>query len=168
MDVDPKYYYWVFLFLIMVVFGYNHGIFGILLVAFVGGLIYAITLDAANKPGDKKGYVSMALDIFKKDPSKATDTSATLIPKKEEVYYVSDNKFTAEEAPAVCAAFGGRIANYSDLEDAYEKGANWCGYGWSDDAMALYPIQKDVWEKEYSKDQKHQCGRPGIDRKSVV
>lgn len=162
MQVETKYYYWIFLFVIMVIFGMNHGIFGILLVAFVGGLIYAVSLDATSKPGDKKGYLSAALDIFKADPTAKIDVSKALVPKKEEVYYVSDNKFTAEEAPAVCAAFGGRIANYGDLEEAYESGANWCGYGWSDDGMALFPIQPGIWEREYSKDPKHQCGRPGI------
>ena len=46
---------------------------------------------------------------------------------------------------------------------AYKNGANWCNYGWSDNQMALYPIQKDYWNKlQKNNATKNTCGDPGI------
>jgi hypothetical protein len=48
------------------------------------------------------------------------------------------------------------------MKDAYDKGAEWCDYGWSDDKMSLYPTQKSSWQKYQETDDKTQCGIPGI------
>ena len=63
----------------------------------------------------------------------------------------------------MCKAFGGRLADYSEVEEAYRQGAEWCGYGWSKDQMALYPTQMRTWEElQQIKGHEHDCGRPGI------
>ena len=61
------------------------------------------------------------------------------------------------------------MANYSQIEAAYNSGAEWCGYGWSDGQMGLFPTQQDTWDKMQKgatcKDGKKgnwDCGRPGI------
>lgn len=95
-------------------------------------------------------------DEPKKPPTK-TNT------KKKEVFHVSDNKYTYNDARGICAAYGGRLANWRDIDTAYKKGAEWCGYGWSDDQMALFPTQYKTWDKLQSIDgHEHDCGRPGI------
>ena len=81
----------------------------------------------------------------------------------EEVFNVPGNEYTYEEARALCKAYGAKIATYSQIEDAYKSGAEWCNYGWSDNQLALFPTQKTTWHKlQKIKGHKHDCGRPGI------
>ena len=80
-----------------------------------------------------------------------------------QVYHIPDNKYTYEDAKAVCRAYGNRLATYKEIKSAHDNGADWCGYGWSDDQMALYPTQYAKWEKlQATKGHEHDCGRPGI------
>ena len=82
---------------------------------------------------------------------------------EKQVFHVPNNIYTYEDAKAVCKAFNAELADYDQIEDAYKQGAEWCGYGWSKDQMALYPTQKKTWkELQKTKDHKHDCGRPGI------
>ena len=80
-----------------------------------------------------------------------------------EVFNVSRNNYTYDEAKALCKAYGAKLATYNQIEDAYKSGAEWCNYGWSADQMAFYPTQKDTWKKlQKIKGHEHDCGRPGI------
>jgi hypothetical protein len=55
------------------------------------------------------------------------------------------------------------LATYDQIEDAYNNGAEWCNYGWSDGQMAFFPTQKDTWNKlQQTKNRKNDCGRPGV------
>lgn len=80
----------------------------------------------------------------------------------DEVFHISDNIYTYEDAKGICGAFGGRLANYFDIEKAYKSGGEWCGYGWSDDQMVFYPTQKATYERLKKEGRKNDCGRPGI------
>jgi hypothetical protein len=85
------------------------------------------------------------------------------ILKKKEVFHVSDNKYNYEDAKAVCNAYDSRLATYNEINDAYNNGADWCGYGWSEDQMALFPTQEEKWDKlQKIEGHQHDCGRPGI------
>lgn len=96
------------------------------------------------------------------------DGSGELAPVPEmtyskQVFHIPDNKYTYDDAKAVCAAYGGKLASYNEMEDAYEEGADWCGYGWSEDQMAFFPTQEEKWKKlQKIEGHKHDCGRPGI------
>ena len=80
-----------------------------------------------------------------------------------EVFNVSRNNYTYDEAKAMCKAYGAKLATYNQIEDAYKSGAEWCNYGWSADQMAFYPTQKNTWKKlQKIKGHEHDCGRPGI------
>ena len=82
-----------------------------------------------------------------------------------EVFHISDNKFTYDDAPAVCAAYDARLATLEEIIDAYNHGAEWCGYGWSAGGMALYPTQKGTWDalqQEVDSSKRTACGRPGV------
>ena len=80
-----------------------------------------------------------------------------------EVFNVSKNNYTYDEAKAICKAYGAKLATYNQIEDAYKSGAEWCNYGWSADQMAFYPTQKNTWKKlQKIKGHEHDCGRPGI------
>ena len=82
---------------------------------------------------------------------------------KREVFNIPDNKYTYHDAKAICAAYGAKLANYDEVESSYQTGGEWCNYGWSDNQMALFPTQKETWDKlQKIKGHEHDCGRPGI------
>ena len=81
----------------------------------------------------------------------------------KQVFNIRDNIFTYNEAKAVCAAHGARLATLQEMIDAYKGGANWCSYGWSDGQLALYPTQKEFWAKlQMDSKNAKQCGEPGL------
>lgn len=87
------------------------------------------------------------------------------VGQPSEVFHVSDSLFTYDDAPAVCAAYGGTLATLEQVIDAYNKGAEWCSYGWSVGGMALYPTQKATWDelqREIDPAKRTRCGRPGV------
>tara|TARA_B100000927_G_scaffold291727_2_gene296236 strand:+ start:2302 stop:3315 length:1014 start_codon:yes stop_codon:yes gene_type:complete len=91
------------------------------------------------------------------------DYDLSNIDGREEVFHINDNKYNYEDAKAVCKAYGGSIATYKQVEDAYENGAEWCGFGWSDNQMALYPTQQKTWDNlQKIEGHEHDCGRPGV------
>jgi hypothetical protein len=82
---------------------------------------------------------------------------------KEEVYNISNNLYSYEDAKAVCKAMGSRLATYDEVEDAYNNGAEWSTYGWSEDQHAYFPTQKETWAKlQKVKGHEHDLGRPGV------
>lgn len=82
---------------------------------------------------------------------------------QKQVFHVPDNQYTYDEARAVCEAYGARLATYDEVEDAYNKGAEWCGYGWSENQMALFPTQRETWKKlQTIKGHENNCGRTGV------
>jgi len=81
----------------------------------------------------------------------------------KEVYNIPNNEYSYDDAKAICQAYGGGLATYNQIESAYNKGAEWCNYGWSDDQMVLFPTQKKTWDKlQTIEGHKNDCGRPGI------
>ena len=79
------------------------------------------------------------------------------------MFNITNNLYTYEEAPYVCKALNARLANYDEIEQSYESGAEWCNYGWSEGQMAFFPTQKDTWEKlQANEESKNACGRPGV------
>ena len=81
----------------------------------------------------------------------------------KQVFNVSNNIFTYNDAKAVCKAHGAELATYEQVMDAYKNGAEWCNYGWSDKQMALYPTQKKTWEKlQEDPENANICGEWGV------
>ncbi len=82
---------------------------------------------------------------------------------QDEVFNISNNLYTYDDAQNICSAYGARLATYDDMEKAYNNGAEWCNYGWSEGQMAYFPTQKSTWaELQKSEKRKNNCGRPGI------
>lgn len=82
-----------------------------------------------------------------------------------EVFHINDAQFTYDEAAAVCAAYDAQLATLEQIIEAYNSGAEWCGYGWSAGGMALYPTQKSTWtelQREIDPGKRTACGRPGV------
>lgn len=81
----------------------------------------------------------------------------------EQVFNIPGNKYTYDDAKALCKAFDSKLATYDNIESSYRKGGEWCNYGWSENQMVLFPTQKETWKKlQKKKGHKHDCGRPGV------
>lgn len=87
-----------------------------------------------------------------------------MLPKKKEVFNVSSNKYMYADAEPLCRALGAELATYDQVKAAFENGADWCNYGWTKGQLALYPTQKETWDKIQSgpEGQRMSCGRPGL------
>jgi hypothetical protein len=82
---------------------------------------------------------------------------------KNEVFNISNNLYTYDDAAAVCSAYGAKVATYDQIENAYNNGAEWCNYGWSEGQMGYFPTQKSTWETlQKNPIHKNDCGRPGV------
>jgi hypothetical protein len=83
---------------------------------------------------------------------------------RKEVFNVSRNLYTFGEAEPLCRAFGAELATYDQVKAAYESGADWCNYGWTKGQMAVYPTQKETYEKlqHGPESERMSCGLPGV------
>jgi len=83
--------------------------------------------------------------------------------RESEVFNLSENKYTYDDAKLACKSFGAELATITQLNKAHKKGANWCNYGWSAQQMAMYPIQKEYWDRIQDDPRKRRsCGFPGL------
>lgn len=85
-------------------------------------------------------------------------------PGSKEVFNISQNKFTFYDAEPLCKALGAELATYDQVRDAWAKGADWCNYGWVKGQMAIYPTQKETYEKLQGgpPEEKRACGTVGV------
>lgn len=85
------------------------------------------------------------------------------ITVQKQVFHISDNIYTYDDAKALCKAYGGRLAKYEEIEKAYNEGAEWCGYGWSANQLVLFPTQPKTYDTlQRISGHENDCGRPGI------
>jgi hypothetical protein len=81
----------------------------------------------------------------------------------QQVFNIPGNYYSYDDAKSVCKAYNARLATYDEVEESYTSGGEWCNYGWSDKQMALFPTQKDTFNKlQEIKGHEHDCGRPGV------
>ncbi len=97
--------------------------------------------------------------IVDPDGDMPTDTSGN--SSESGSAYFMPGEYTYDEAVQVCQKDNATLANIGQLYDAYNKGKEWCEYGWSDEMMALYPTQTSTWELLKGQGKKS-CGRPGV------
>ena len=103
------------------------------------------------------------IDITLTDKYEDKTTTVPEITFEKQVFHIPDNTYTYGDAKALCKAYGGRLAKYEEVEKAYNDGAEWCGYGWSDGQMALFPTQKKTYENlQKIEGHENDCGRPGV------
>jgi hypothetical protein len=122
-----------------------------------------------NKMRDILG-LSTSSPIAPSPPSMTADISIDgsvvdkILPGKKEVFNISQDKYTFSDAEPVCKALGAELATYEQVKEAWSKGADWCNYGWVKGQAAVYPTQKDSWEKLQTgtDDERLQCGMPGV------
>jgi hypothetical protein len=82
---------------------------------------------------------------------------------KDQVFHLPQQKYTFDDAAAVCNAYGARLASYDEMETAYSGGADWCTLGWSKNHSVLFPTQKEKWKKlQKMPGHEKECGHPGV------
>jgi hypothetical protein len=82
---------------------------------------------------------------------------------KKQVFNIPGNYYDYDNAEAVCKAYGAELATYEQVEQSYNKGAEWCNYGWSANQLALFPTQSQTYNNlQKIPGHEHDCGRPGI------
>lgn len=95
--------------------------------------------------------------------NEANTIASAISVNGNEVFNISNNLYTYEDAQAICKAYDANLATYDQMEQAYQDGADWCNYGWSDGQMAFFPTQKSTWQElQKHPARKNSCGRPGI------
>jgi hypothetical protein len=87
-----------------------------------------------------------------------------ILPPAKDVFTISKNNYSYYDAAPLCKALGAELATYEQVKQAWNRGADWCNYGWVKGQMAVYPTQKSSYEElqEGPEDQKGACGKPGI------
>lgn len=87
-----------------------------------------------------------------------------ILPGKKEVFNIAQDKYTYTDAEPLCKAFGAELATYDQVKDAWNKGADWCNYGWIKGQSAVYPTQQSTYEKIQMgpESQRMSCGIPGV------
>jgi len=124
----------------------------------LNGISYIFGIDIIKSIKTLFGYESdlnALIDLDKKDGIK--------LVLKEQVFHLPEQIYSYDDARAACIAYDARLASLDEVNNAYSNGADWCSYGWSDNQMALYPTQREKWEKlQKITGHEKDCGRPGI------
>ena len=141
------------------------------LLVFINSAVYFFELDitaGVNNLFSEEPQVDINVTTPYSDQLASQDSSSsydsnTSSAAKEEVFHIPGNDYVYDDAKALCGAYGARLATYNEVENAYNKGGEWCSYGWSEDQLALYPTQKETYEKLQSiEGHENDCGRPGV------
>ena len=87
-----------------------------------------------------------------------------ILPGKKEVFNVSSNRYAYGDAEPLCRALGAQLATYDQVKEAYNRGGDWCNYGWTKGQLALYPTQKETYDKLQlgPEGQRQACGKVGL------
>lgn len=123
---------------------------------------YNFTTKISNLFSDKILNLDVLVQSGDKDKNNKDDKNKDDNDKKE-VFHIPNNIHTYEESRKICNKYNSRLATYNEIENAYNNGANWCSYGWSEDQLALFPTQKDIYNNlKLIPGHENDCGRPGI------
>tara|TARA_Y100000591_G_C21699126_1_gene627365 strand:+ start:152 stop:1000 length:849 start_codon:yes stop_codon:yes gene_type:complete len=105
--------------------------------------------------------IDIAIDNLQ--PSESSQDDKVKLGDKSEVFHIPGNTLVYKDAKALCDAYGARLATYDEIEDAYNKGAEWCSYGWSENQLALFPTQKKTYDHlQTVEGHENDCGRTGV------
>jgi hypothetical protein len=152
---------------IQIIFGILALLFGFLFLIFIYYLFNEKLVDNQDD-NSSSSMMDKSAPEFKKpvdvSDSVTEENIPTMAPKKQ-VFNISQNKFTYDEAKAVCKVFDSELANLEQLAQSYKDGADWCNYGWTEGQMAFYPTQKTTWDKlqkNSTPEKRKACGKPGL------
>ena len=103
------------------------------------------------------------IDAMPINDNRVSEIDVNVSSGASEVFHVKENIFKQSQAEAVCKAYNSKVATLTQLEEAYQKGADWCSYGWTENGGAYFPTQKETYLKlQNFPKRKTECGVPGI------
>lgn len=118
-----------------------------------------LTTSAPTMPSADSKQVGVAMD------STSQQLVEKVLPTRKEVFNISENHYTFADAEPLCKALGAELATYDQVKQAWNKGADWCNYGWVKGQAAVYPTQQETFDKlqnEGTDSQRMACGQVGI------
>ena len=152
-------------------------IIGLSILAFLGAIAYYFRAEASdtwnnavdlvngyfNPPPPPPPPPPAPQDNEVSHPSETSSIVEKVLPGKE-VFNISSNRYTYYDAEPLCKALGAELATYEQVKEAWNKGADWCNYGWVKGQMAVYPTSDETYQKLQGgpEDQRQACGRPGL------
>ena len=118
----------------------------------------------SEEPQSHVGQTSTTDEDNMKQPTGMEAIVEKVLPPAKDVFTVSKNDYTYYDAAPLCKALGAELATYDEVKNAWQKGADWCNYGWVKGQMAVYPTQKSTYEElqQGPADQRGVCGKPGL------
>lgn len=69
--------------------------------------------------------------------------------KKEVFTFCPGYDYTFKEAQGICSGLGAEVASRAQLEDAWKRGADWCGCSWLNNGTSQYPINTTIFPSDY-------------------
>lgn len=153
--------------------GENRGSSTSMLTVLLGGVVIAILVLNGFQYFFNINLTANLKDLFTDKPTleltveqSEADQGIAPVPEiteKKQVFHIPGNNYTYDNAESLCKAYGSRLATYDEVEKSYDNGAEWCSYGWSDKQLALFPTQKETWNKlQTIEGHENDCGRAGI------
>jgi len=144
-------------------------VFIIIILLIVNGLQYFFGIDiiaSINQVFLGNPVIDITVKDIEADLGDSNSNNNNTIPEikyTEQVFNIPGNYYGYEDAKTLCSAYGARLANYQEVEDTYNKGGEWCNYGWSEGQMALFPTQTNTFNNlQKIEGHEHDCGRPGV------
>ena len=150
---------------------------GVLVVVFILAVVFKQQLAAGLSAAihaiqTALGYTGKTIDTVVETAEEGAETVGkqfnlieTIAPSRKQVFNVSENTYTYSDAEPLCKALGAELATYDQVKQSWEKGADWCNYGWIKGQGAVYPTQQTTFDKLQqgsSDDERLACGQPGI------
>lgn len=164
-----------FIFLIVIFINALVYFFNINIFTEIHDIIFMLFNDIKNLPNDTNNIQNVndisgvdisGQNISEEDESEedvSNQVTGNINEYKKEVYHLPGQRFTYNDAKAVCKSFNSSLADHKQLSDAQKVGASWCSYGWSKDKLALYPTsQTEFDELQKREGHEYDCGLPGI------
>jgi len=112
-------------------------------------------------PKDNIPISNIAAKVLGNSKNPSVEFAPHKLIEKPQVFHIGNQDYTYNQAKCKCASYNARLATYSQIVEAYNKGADWCSYGWTEGQNAYYPTQKCNWLKK-SPEERKACGKPGI------
>lgn len=138
----------------------------VILLLLAANTIYYYTSECYQKKSllDYLGSFSLEPCAIKESKTKSLPYAERELENDKEVFHISNQDFTYDQAKCKCASYGGRLATKTEVIETYNKGGDWCSYGWSEGQSAYYPTQKCTWDKlqRQGNKNKYSCGMPGV------
>ena len=135
-----------------------------IILVIVNGLQYFFGVDiVASLKNILTGKPEIDITVDRSRIDAVTKSEVPQILFKKQVFNIPENNYVYADAKALCSAYGSRLATYQELEESYEKGGEWCNYGWSEGQMALFPTQQKTFDNlQKIEGHENDCGRPGV------